>query len=428
MMRKLVGVVAWLAGALGAIGVRAVDCGGARPCACGDRVVEDYRLATDLGPCGGDGLRIATKVIFEGEGHAIVGSGTKHSVGLQIGLGGSGSFVQNVTVRGFERGIRLNGASRVELTKIVAHGNGDVRTRVGYGIDVAGGASNNRIARAKVFGNADEGVHIGSHARGNRIVESEVYENGRENIYVLDGIENVIEACTLRGAGNAAIYIKHSKATVVSRSRVFDRPIVIRGAASGTRLIETTMAGASVVIQPYADEKLGRTRPTRTSVRGGEISGALVCVRVDGADDTVLEHVHLSCPTALELDGGSRVGFLGPESVEITCAGPGEVQELARVDVQFVDARGAPVAAVRLRSSDPAGVSLGEADAKGVFSGDLVRSVRECPRLAVRPAAPVRLSWADGVSARSVSDLVGTVMLQPDTDRTADESRSGGRP
>jgi len=408
-------VVARLLGA--AIGtasfvVQAADCGGARPCRCGDRMVADYSLATDLGPCPGDGLRLAARVIFDGAGHAIVGSGAKRSVGLQVTAAAGGSFVQNVTVRGFERGIRLNGASGVELTRVAAHGNGDFRAREGYGIDLAGGASSNRIEHARVYGNADEGVHFGSHARANRLAHSEIYDNGRENVYVLQGVDNVVEECVLRGAGNAAAYIKHSKGTILVRNEITARPVVIRGATSGTRLIDNAVADGGIVLEPYADEKMGRTRPTRTLVRGGSVSGDRTCVRVDGADGTVLEEIRLTCPTTLEIGGGSAIGVRDVKLGEVRCTGSGEVRELERVEVRFVDAEGAPVPDVLLESIDQEGART-TADAGGAFIGDLVGSVRACPKLLSKPVGPIRLTWAGGSTTRALGELSGRVVLAP---------------
>ena len=43
---------------IGVATARAGDCGGPRPCSCGDRVVESTILAADLGPCPRDGLRV----------------------------------------------------------------------------------------------------------------------------------------------------------------------------------------------------------------------------------------------------------------------------------------------------------------------------------------------------------------------------------
>jgi hypothetical protein len=389
---------------------RAADCGGARPCACGDRVVEDYRLAQDLGPCRGDGLRLAAKVVFDGGGYAIVGAVPRKTTGLVIPSAGSGSFVQNVTVRGFERGIRLNGAQGVQITNVATHGNGDVKTRVGYGIDVAGGASSNRIERARVYENADEGVHFGTHARGNRLLHSRLWDNGRENVYVLDGVENAIEDCEIRGGGNASAYVKHAKGTVFERNRVFDRPLVIRGAASGTRLIENTFTDAGVVLQTYDDDKLGTTWPTRTLLRGGAIASNQACVRVEGARETTIEGAKLDCSYALEVGEGSAVALLDTPAQRVRCRGPGEVREVRRVEVEFVDGAGAPVPDVEIALAG-GGPTIASANARGRFDGELPVSIRTCPGLAERPAGALRVSGGGASRTLPASELRGRVDL-----------------
>jgi Periplasmic copper-binding protein (NosD) len=390
----------------------AADCGGRRSCSCGDRVMADYRLTADLGPCPASGLRVGARVILEGQGHAIVGSGAEKSVGLQIQSSAEGTFVQNLTVHGFERGIRLAGASRVELTAVRVHANGDRRGRVGYGIDFAGGASSNRVERAVVFGNADEGIHFGSHTRGNRVVRSEVYDNGRENVYVLDGVENVLEECVIHGGGKAAVYIKHAKATLLVRNRISDRPVMVRGAASGTRLVDNEISGAGVVLQPYLDKELGPTRPARTLLRGGAVSGADVCIRVDEAEGTLVEQVRLACKLGLEVAGGSVVDLVDVELPGVRCSGSGELRDLRRVEVRFIDEVGAPIPNVRLRSGAAPAIDLGSAGANGVFIGELVESVRTCPDLRARRSAPIRLEWKGGATTSAVDALVGQVVVR----------------
>lgn len=302
-------------------------CGGSRRCECGDRLVEDYVLPDDLGPCPADGLRLVERVQLDGGGHAIRGSAPRETAGVVVTAGASGSIVRNLEVRGFERGIRLNGAGRVEVIDVHAHHNGDTGARVGYGIDLAGGASSNRLERVRVHDNADEGIHFGSNSRANRLVRSEIRDNSRENVYFLDSVENVVEDCVIAGGGNNSLYVKNSKGTILARNRVSDRPLTVRGSSSGTVIVDNQLSGAAVLLVPYDDAKLGReTRPTRTTIRGGRISGVPACVRAEGATDTSIEGVALDCATGVLLGGGSAVTVLEPAPV-VRCDGPGEIRE-----------------------------------------------------------------------------------------------------
>lgn len=307
--------------------VGAKPCGGSRRCECGDRVVADYVLPEDLGPCPADGLRLVERVRFDGGGHMVHGSSPRETAGIVVTAGASGSIVRSLEVRGFGRGIRLNGAERVEVVDVHAHHNGDTGARVGYGIDVAGGSSSNRFERLRVHDNADEGVHFGSHSRANHLVRSEIRDNSRENVYVLDSVENVVEDCVIEGGGNNSIYVKNSKGTVLARNRVADRPLTVRGSSSGTRIVDNQLSGAAVLLVPYDDAKLRyEARPSRTTIRGGRISGVPACVRAEGASETSIEEVALDCALAVVLGGGSTVTVLGPSPI-VHCDGAGELRE-----------------------------------------------------------------------------------------------------
>lgn len=354
-----------------AAGAAAASCGGGRRCACGDRVVADYALPEDLGPCRGDGLRLVARVNLDGGGHAIRGASPRETAGVVVTAAASGSTVRALEVTGFERGIRLAGAQRVEVLDVHAHHNGSVRAGVGYGIDIAGGASGNRLERVRVHDNADEGIHFGSNARANRLVHSEVRDNARENVYFLDATENSVEDCTIRGGGSNSLYVKNSKATVIARSRIEGRPLTVRGASANTALVDDEISGAGVILTTYDDGKLHRrTRPVRTSIRGGRISGAAVCLRVEGADDTSIDGVKLDCATPLLLSGGSAVDIVGDMPPGVRCTGPGELREIA---------------------AGPGG--------KAAEAG-VVRAIRACPGLEAVPAHDVDPAAPEASEAR----------------------------
>ena len=117
------------------------DCGGTRLCRCGDRVVEDYRLSSDLGPCPKNGLLVREGVTLDGGGHAVHGSRTQKTWGLMLDERSHGSRIVDIEVTGFERGVRVAGAQGVRLERVESHHNGDTKAHKGYGIDVARGAS-----------------------------------------------------------------------------------------------------------------------------------------------------------------------------------------------------------------------------------------------------------------------------------------------
>lgn len=353
------------------------DCGGGRTCRCGDRVVADYVLPADVGPCEGDGLRVRRAVVLDGNGHLVRGRGTRGSVGVQVDGAASGARIVNLGVTGFERGLRLVKAERVRVEGVAAHDNGDREARVGYGIDLAGGSSRNVLLRVQVFRNADEGIHVGSGAHENRIVEAEVHDNGRENVYFLHNHGNVLARSRLWGA-STAVYVKHAARTVLEDNRIAAGNVHVRGDSRDTSLSGNSLDGGSVVLQRYRDKdaKIGLRAPAGTVVRGGRIASDGVCVRAEGATGTTVEDVALDCPRPLALDGATVV-TIGERLDAIRCDGEGRVEHARHAEARFVDAEGRPLPGVELRRAD--GSSAGVANERGVHAAVMVESVFTCP-------------------------------------------------
>lgn len=313
----------------------AANCGGERVCSCGDKVVQDYRLPADLGPCRGSGLRVGASVTLDGGGHTIRGAGPGvEGAGLRIGDDASGARVQSLRVTGFEHGVRLVGARNVRLTDVEAYGNGDPGPREGYGIDVSSGASDNVLERVKVHDNADEGIHVGTDAARNRIVDAQVRDNGRENVYFLACRDNRLERSTLSGSGsgNASVYVKFASGTVIEDSTVSGGPIQIRGGSRDTRLVGNRLRDAAVILEEQNDKRFGRGAPSGTELSGGSIESAGACVRIESATGTRVEDVTLTCPDGIRVGRGSRVAVRLPGStaggkLPVRCAGSGDCVE-----------------------------------------------------------------------------------------------------
>lgn len=302
-------------------------CGGKKLCVCGDKVFQDYTLPADLGPCAKEGLHIAAPVTLDGGGHVIRGpGGSTRGAGLRIGEDGSGAQIRNLTVTGFENGVRLVGARNVHLTDVEAHHNGDPGPREGYGIDVSSAASDNVLERVKVHDNADEGIHFGAKAARNRVTAAQVYDNSRENVYFLSCSDNRLEHSKLHrsGTGNASIYVKFATGTVIEGNTVDGGSIQIRGGARDTQLIDNTLSG-TVILEEQDDRRFGLGKPSGTIVRGGRITASDACVRVTAATGTRVEGVTMTCPDGIRVGKGSRVAVRAPEGVavakvEVRCA------------------------------------------------------------------------------------------------------------
>lgn len=390
-------------------------------------MVHDYRLVADLGPCTGSGLKLRGRVVFEGNGHTIRGMGNAKTFGLVLDRSANGSEVLNVEVIGFERGIRLAGVQRSHLFKVHSHHNGRNVEHVGYGIDVAGGASDNVIEKADVHDNADEGIHVGTDSRNNRISDSSSHDNFRENVYFLQNAGNVLERSHVYGGGAAGVYVKHAQGTHIVDTEVRDRSINVRGASTDTLIARTTLRGAPLVIEPYNDPKLGFVKPARTTMHGGSIQSPELCLKVLAGTAITLEEVRLECPVAVSLTADSDVTAVATPIGRVTCHGAGTINRAGRIDVRFVDQAGKPVPSVEMRvAGGAAGLAGAVADASGKFNGFLVTSRESCPSIGGVPTSDsdeVVVSAGTRSRRLKVSELQGEIDLDSDSAPAAGSRR-----
>jgi parallel beta-helix repeat protein len=386
--------------------VQAGKCGGTRECLCGDKVVEDYQLPRDLGPCPDGGLRLEARVRLDGGGFVIRGKGGKGSVGVRVGERANGSQVRDLAVTGFARGLRLVDVRDARLLRVEAFENGDVKRHRGYGIDVSGSSADNVIEQVRVHDNADEGIHLGSGVSGNRIVDSDVFSNYRENVYLLENRGSRLERSRIRdaGKGSASIYIKGATDVVLEGNRIEDGNVTIRGASRGVKLIDNSLHDGGVVLQAH-----GNARPADTEIRGGGIESPKACLRVDAADGTRFDDVARECKVDVHVEGSSRISLRGAGSFKVRCAGAGEVVQVRRADARFVDEAGHPVAAsVR----DAKGIELAEIDREGRFQANVEVLRVQCPGERRVPAASLRVSGGELSRVVAPSELRGDVVLK----------------
>lgn len=259
---------------------RAADCGGAVVCECGDRVVRDHVLTSDVGPCAGHGLAVASGVTLDGAGHRILGTGAKDTYGIYL-RGVTGSVVSDVEITGFHHGIRLRDAHACEIRSSDVHGNGDFAKKAGYGIDVAVGSSENLFEDNGIRANADEGIHLGSDSRANELRGNRIHDNERENVYLLASDENVIAANDVWGGRNS-LYVKDSSRNRIEANVLSNATLVLRAGSHENELVDNQLVGAGIHFQLYTEEKPYRS-PRDNELRGGSIRGASPCVRFSSA-------------------------------------------------------------------------------------------------------------------------------------------------
>jgi parallel beta-helix repeat protein len=278
----------------------AKDCGGDVACACGDTVRTAAVLADDLVGCTA-GLRVKSDATLDCAGHALVAADRTSQEGIVVD--GTGITVQGCTVSGFRSGIRVRAGGNN-----VVSGN-DVVGNTHYGIELAVATTGNQIVDNLVADSGDEGIHVGSHADGNVIAGNDIRDSKRENLYLLDVVGCTVHDNRISGAGDAALYVKHSKQNVVVDNEISDRPVQLRGDAQGNLFVGNDLRGAGFIFQAYRDAKLGWKGPVENEVNAGSVTGVKICFHFTGAAHNTVSGVHVDgCRTAVQ----SKVGGIAP--------------------------------------------------------------------------------------------------------------------
>ncbi len=387
----------------------AAGCGGKRECRCGDRVERDTRLSASLGPCPRDGLTLAAGVTLDGGGHTLRGANVAGTAGIRLPAGSTGAVVRNLEIMGFARGLRFIGVRGARAENVNVHGNGDRRQRKGYGIDFGDGASGNTVARSRVHDNADEGIHVGAAANDNRLLAVEAWGNGRENLYFLQNTGNRVEGGRVGSAGEAAVYIKHARATVLSGLPIEGGIIHIRGNSVATVLERVRITDGGVVLEPYRKRRSISGTPSDTRIEGGSIDGPGACLRLDGARGTLLRETRLGCDPAVRIGGGATLEARGLSPDAIRCNGTGRAWGMAPSRLRFLDIEGKPAAGVKLFNR--AGRVMAVSDAEGRIRQALPAWTVECPG---RSEEAVELTARHGRWSRKVVVSESTpVVVEP---------------
>ncbi len=331
-------------------------------------------MKADLGPCNRHGLYVRSGVTLDCGGHAIrgLGSQSKH-FGIYL-RGATGATVRNCEVSGFLRGIRLREAQRNRIIASRAHHNGHPTTHVGYGIDVAGGSTDNLFQDNLIHDNADEGIHIGNGGHRVTLIGNRVYDNFRENIYVLGSDRGLFKGNATWGGGANSLFLKHSAFHQLENNSFRDRTALIRGESHDNHFINNDFIKTGIHFQSY--EEGGKlTHPNRNLVVGGTISGAEKCIRFSDASGNLIKGVRLSnCVPAVSSTGtkaraeNTFIGItLDPKNVLL------DDNSLIRVgwrlDISVKDGTGSAIAGAKVKGFDLHKNLIFEAvtDAKGVI-------------------------------------------------------------
>ncbi len=410
-----------LAGAL-----TASTCGGPVECRCGDRVSRDYTLPRDLGPCPGHGLLPLSGVSLDCAGFRILGRGDgSEQYGIYL-EGVTGVSVERCVVSGFLRGIRLRDARGNLIRGNTVERNGSAAKRTGYGIDIASGASGNRIEDNTVRENGDEGIHMGAGSGGNRVTGNVILGNAREQLYVLASHGNVFLGNRVGGGGASSLYLKDAHHNRFEGNTFTDRPVRITGSASENTFVENRLVDATLHFRAHPGPP--PRAPGDNRVSGGVIRHRETCVRFTASRANVVDGVRLEgCRTPVASEGAAGGPSentlvsvpLDRERVEADAASTLSVGW--RVTLRVQDARGAPVAGSRVRIVDARGTLVADVvtDAGGTLPPlVLLEYVRTGPTTAARTPHVItttRQGYQPDVRTLEVRrDLDATVSLEAD--------------
>lgn len=300
-------------------------CGGTRPCRCGDIVKANYVLQADLGPCEKRGLTVISGVTLDCALHTIVGAGEQsRDFGIVLPNDTTGATVRNCRVSRFQRGLRLRQAHRNRIINNTLHDNGDFTAHTGYGIDVAGGATENLFQENQVSHNADEGIHVGAGSHRNTFVGNVVSDNFRENLYVLRAEWNVFRNNTLRQGGTNSLFLKHAAFNRFEHNTFSDSAAVVRGDAHENAFLQNDFVNAPLHFQAYREGGT-LTHPSKNVVTGGTLAGAKECLRFSGATGNVVRDVKFGhCATQVSATGAEAAAentligvALDPEKISL---------------------------------------------------------------------------------------------------------------
>ena len=219
-----VGVLGWAATAT------AADCGdGVKACQCGDTVVANTTLPSNITGCQKTGLFVVgSSVVLNCAGHTLTGAPTGNDDNDDIGIHldpATGAEVNNCSVSGFETGYPdRERPQQPHHQQRASSGTGT------YGIEVAGASTGNllqgnRVGKPSGSGvtKSEEGIHNGSGSHNTVIRENVVIDSKEENIYILNSNNVQVVMNISSETDSAAIFLKNSHGAFVGQNTVTKR-------------------------------------------------------------------------------------------------------------------------------------------------------------------------------------------------------------
>lgn len=252
----------------------AANCGGAMPCACGDTVIADTRLAADVGPCGRTGLNVASGVKLDCDGHRVFGGSSKDGILANLARD---TTIRGCTVEGFRVGIRVLGGEDVVVAGNTVRGNE-------RGIRIEKGTIGPRVDRNLVTRSKDLGMLI-LGATDIVVTGNVVVDNARGNARIEAVDKGSLTVNSFGGETRNDLEIRDSRRLVLRDNEILATAVRVNGDSRDNRFIENDVFARDYGFRfDTVKDKLGVLRiPTGNEVVGGSVLVATKCFRFSGA-------------------------------------------------------------------------------------------------------------------------------------------------
>lgn len=273
-------------------------CGGTKTCSCGATVVENVKLAADLGPCPAGGLKLMSGVTLDCQGHRISGTPSRDGITATTVVD---VRVRNCTIEGFRSGVRIVGGRDAFVGANVFRGN--VKA-----IRIEGGADSPVIDDNVIEASKDTGLAMVGAV--DAVVSSNVFSgNAKINARIEQVVRGEFLANVLAGPTKADLDVRFVRTVVFRDNDVQTTSVKVSGDSTELRFVDNDVAAPDIGYRfEVRKDASGIPRaPYGNVVTNGAILNAPLCFRFSGARDTEVEKVDVrTCAATPYLEKSSN--------------------------------------------------------------------------------------------------------------------------
>lgn len=208
-------------------------CGGTKTCSCGATVVENVKLAADLGPCPAGGLKLMSGVTLDCQGHRISGTPSRDGITATTVVD---VRVRNCTIEGFRSGVRIVGGRDAFVGANVFRGN--VKA-----IRIEGGADSPVVDDNVIEASKDTGLAMVGAV--DAVVSSNVFSgNAKINARIEQVVRGEFLANVLAGPTKADLDVRFVRTVVFRDNDVQTTSVKVSGDSTELRFVDNDKSEA----------------------------------------------------------------------------------------------------------------------------------------------------------------------------------------